>query len=733
MANNMIVLERGAHGGLKSIPLNALPEAAWRSVLGSTGDGGGVVDLYKRVPWLYRAVEIRANTMAAMPYVWTNDRGDETDKTPDLPFAVSVPALLNTIEGWLTLYGAAYLWKGLNPFGIPKELRPLHPTSIKPDISRTDGLRGFKRAAGDGSMDMTLDELAYIWLPSRDVEVGPGYAPVNAALHAAGVVGGMDGLLKMFLDNGIISPTVITVDGNAAAQEIEKLETWVQRALGGVKNAFRAIGLRSGVSVHQLATVMPDKLAMRELDEVQREKIATALGVPHSLLFSNAANYATAETDMLSFYEMTIKPDAELIEAALNEQVFARTRWTLKLKPEQIEVYQERETRKAYRVGDLYRSGIVTLNEVRLALGFERVEGGDELLPTPAAAAAAAQATAEAQAAQQAAQAAQFQRDAKNPRAERPAGKRSAPAVGIGGQRGPGGQAGAEIAKEKAAGEAKSAEIDQWERVALRRLREGKPQKSAAFKSSALADDEADWVRSRLPDATDEEAVKTLFEVAALRVNATKDEASYVRSIRALVRGLWRGVITLFDFIDGMYSAIRREYRRAFEEGLAEYGVTWDELTANQRRVLEDAINREALHITNYANAISERDQAAGGKLEPHLERADGWSGRLQSIRDMGRLVAAGDRKLKWQWNEDKEHCDDCARLNGRVYKASTWLRWNIVPGSAKLECFGMWCGCELVETDEPITRGRPPRWLLKWENKTVELDVLPEDEIEVA
>ena len=54
-------------------------------------------------------------------------------------------------------------------------------------------------------------------------------------------------------------------------------------------------------------------------------------------------------------------------------------------------------------------------------------------------------------------------------------------------------------------------------------------------------------------------------------------------------------------------------------------------------------------------------------------------------------------------------NCGDCTRLNTRVYRKSTWEKYDVYPQSPDLECTGKYCGCKFEVTDEPCTRGRPP------------------------
>jgi hypothetical protein len=85
------------------------------------------------------------------------------------------------------------------------------------------------------------------------------------------------------------------------------------------------------------------------------------------------------------------------------------------------------------------------------------------------------------------------------------------------------------------------------------------------------------------------------------------------------------------------------------------------------------------------------------------------WQNRYVGIRELGKVYACGDKKLKWVINPAKEHCADCEMLDGKVYRASTWKSSGWAPRSRVLACGGFKCGCELRQTSDPITSGKAP------------------------
>lgn len=55
-------------------------------------------------------------------------------------------------------------------------------------------------------------------------------------------------------------------------------------------------------------------------------------------------------------------------------------------------------------------------------------------------------------------------------------------------------------------------------------------------------------------------------------------------------------------------------------------------------------------------------------------------------------------------------NCASCLMYSGRVYRASTWKKYDIYPRMRSLLCRGLRCGCEFRPTAMPCTPGKPPQ-----------------------
>ena len=163
-----------------------------------------------------------------------------------------------------------------------------------------------------------------------------------------------------------------------------------------------------------------------------------------------------------------------------------------------------------------------------------------------------------------------------------------------------------------------------------------------------------------------------------------------------------------------LYPAIRRYFLLAFSEGMAECGVLPEERTEKERKALVDRIKQELSHVGAFMDAVYEGRKGSENErpLPQFFQRAEMWVSRYTELRDLGKTMACADRKMMWVWHPEKEHCDSCRRLNTKVKRASQWeaaRAQGIYPKSPALKCGGYRCGCELVLTDEPMSKGKLP------------------------
>ena len=367
------------HNGQNTKSAIAIP--AWaQQMIDNGGELNTAVDAYNKTPQLYRAVQMRANALAAMPFVL-----HKNDKLTSWIYPQQLSKLLFEMEASLLVSGAAYLLKQQPAAGGKRTvgLQVLTPSSMRVHYDqRTRETTFTQQIRNETFGPWAADRLVYMREFSFIDEVGAGIAPAKVALPAASLRIAMSEFAQGFFSSGGQPLTLLSMQGNPPPQEIERTEKFFKRTMQGVRNAWRVLAVRSEVSVTPITPAL-NTMAMEELQTVTTREIAAAFGIPLSLLTSDSANYATAVSDQRLFYENTIRARLQMYESALNEQLLKETQTTIKFTPESLSIYQEDEAERSNALVNLVNAGMA-LRDAMLILGYsvEEVTGTDATVET---------------------------------------------------------------------------------------------------------------------------------------------------------------------------------------------------------------------------------------------------------------------------------------------------------------------------------------------------------------
>lgn len=361
--------------GLKSIPIEAFPPSYWRVLEGKLDDSGPIsaTHAYRNVPVMRSAIELRAHAVSNLPYIIMQGDEDVSAKPEVVLFMRTLRPLLRKIELNLCLFGASYLLIERNRYGLNGKLRSILPMTINPIYDANEGLIGFKRVIGNKEYKLSTKDVIYFWMDNVEAEIGPGPSPAETALRSASTLYFLDTFLENFWQRGAIKATLLSVNGPTQQSEMDKLENWWKRFMSGVKNAWNTVAIRGDIKPIVVGDTLKDTVNP-DLTEQSRTDTLTAFGVPHSLVLSNAATYATANVDRLAFYENTVVPQAQMICDMLNEQLLDRANLRIVPRPDKLETYQRNELDKAQGVIQLTGSPILTVNEARDMMGYGPIQ-----------------------------------------------------------------------------------------------------------------------------------------------------------------------------------------------------------------------------------------------------------------------------------------------------------------------------------------------------------------------
>lgn len=335
-----------------------------------------VTGLYRTIPTLYRGIAIIENEVQNVPFTVFNKSGKEIDTTTDWQNVIGCMPNPRKVFGLtsqsLDRHGVAYMLKSSNRAKIAKDLKWLAPASITPIFDNNTGeLLRFKRTLGASTIEIPPEDMLYFWLSDSDVENAPPESyPLRAALQAAGVLHHLDAFINAYFQHGAIRPTMIMAKGMPNPDERERIENWWTSFMTSLKNAFKVKVFNADtIEAKQIGDGL-DQLQNQELTADQRQDVALALGVPQSILFANSANYATAQSDMRNFYNMTVIPRCEAIAEVLNDQLLKPMGYEIWPSPESLEIYQEDEAQRSAALGQMTGAGIPLLMAIDL-LGYD--------------------------------------------------------------------------------------------------------------------------------------------------------------------------------------------------------------------------------------------------------------------------------------------------------------------------------------------------------------------------
>jgi len=350
--------------GIKSLPIDAFPANVWESVLG-TATTSDIYKLYDAVPWLYRAIQTIIEAINGLP------RNEEDLEA--LPVNVQWSNFLDEVVGDYLLTGAMFCIIEDNKYGKSQELRRFHPDAMELVTDSQYGLVGFKRKLGANEIPFKRGEIGYAWIPSRENEIAIGTSPAQNALKAAGLLMAIDTYGKKYFDSGAINPTMVEIPGFEAmpAAEQERTSNIFKRMFSaGMTKAHEVFPISSETKVHALGSPMSE-LAVGELTDKKREDISTSLGIPQSLLFSSAANYATAREDNKHFYQKTVIPLARKIEGMINPYFLNHNiNIQLEFREQELDLFQADEAQRSDSLANLVNVGIPLVTALEI-LGYD--------------------------------------------------------------------------------------------------------------------------------------------------------------------------------------------------------------------------------------------------------------------------------------------------------------------------------------------------------------------------
>lgn len=339
---------------------------------------------YTLVPWLFRAVRLRAQGVSRMPF--TLERG-ETDVTDAPEFASLISGMKRRLfltEASKCLTGSAYWLKETNVYGLNLTPRFVIPGSITPYGNERDGLLYFSRSSGQVTR-LEKHQVVYFWNENFTCEYLPGLGEANVALAAASMLYALDAFTAQFFNQGAVKVTVFPVPTGTQQEEVDRLQNFLRRRLTSVRNAFRMLVMRASdkLSPVVIGSDIKDTEAP-ELTALQRDNVAAALGVPASVIDGRSSDDSNSRSEKTAFVTDTLIPECEFIAEVANEQLFAPYGIKLVFHPERLDIMQSIQLDQITAVATAVGGPVLTQDEGRDLLGYGPLNTPAPVASTPA-------------------------------------------------------------------------------------------------------------------------------------------------------------------------------------------------------------------------------------------------------------------------------------------------------------------------------------------------------------
>ena len=457
-----------------------------------------IAKAYNQVGFFRRAVDIRQNGIANMPFALVSGEteivNEQTIDNVELSLGVDVFDLIPAWSTDLDLYGAAY---GL--LLVEDELAitgqgwiRIHPSRVTPVYDNLGVIRQWQIRTFTTTATVPVERLLYIWQPNQITDRGHGEPLARAALVAAGILSFSGTFQSMFFEKGALNPTIVSVEGltKQAPTEQNRVRDTFRKLFGGLTKAHQIQVVDGKTTVNSLQQPLKD-MALTELTKGQKEEVATTLGVPFSLVVSNAANYATATQDDFNFYDKAIVPlVTEIIAKQLNKKLFKPLGFSLNYQASRLDAFQAIELQKAETLNGMLDRKVISINEYRESMGLEPIEVTEEEPPK-----------------EEIAEEPALQEQLKTMKEAVSAGippEQAAKMVGL------------EVATPATPNNETKSELKKWRKMAVKRYLEEHPEKALKFASDIIPVVLSDKIKAALATVETVDSVNTIFNDAVL-------------------------------------------------------------------------------------------------------------------------------------------------------------------------------------------------------------------------
>lgn len=327
---------------------------------------------------VFSAIRIRSENIASLPkriYKQGRDGKLQEDKHPASVVIRSSPNnYMNSFTFWeymnscLDGWGNAYAIIESDGRGYPRALHPVHPSEVI--INLTNGEKTYKVTNKDFAGVYTDGEMCHFFSLSKDGIKGINPITYNSEAIGLGIAATKYGI--SFFENGGNVKAVMETDKMMNDKAYKRLKEMK------MENHSTLI-LEDGVK-YKIVGIAPEAAQMLQTKLFSIQDISRIFNVPpHMLADLSHANYSTIEQQNILFGQYSLRPAVKLYEVELERKLFL-PKENYSVKFDLRGLMRGDSSARANFYNTMLQNGVMNRNEVRIAEGYNRMDGLDDFL-----------------------------------------------------------------------------------------------------------------------------------------------------------------------------------------------------------------------------------------------------------------------------------------------------------------------------------------------------------------
>lgn len=330
----------------------------------------------------FRGVNLIADSVAAMPLLV---KRENSDGYSDVIFNHYLYNLFDHNESQITRFemikqliwsvimrGNGYIYIYRDNTGKAKGFRWLHPDDVTIFYDKMKNVLYYQSVVVSKKRIEPVN-MIHIKLFSDDGIIGKSL--VSYANRSVTVANNTENSAANFFQSGCNLNGIIKVEGSLTPQQKQDIRDSWRDSVGTQGGGIGVLQGNMSYTPVQMTVADAQLVESRQFTVVD---IARWLGINPTLLGDlSHSSYNTLEASQNEFYIHTLMPYVTLIEEEFTNKIFVPSEKGYYINFDENSILRSDKEKQADYYSTLLDKGVLSINEVRQALGYKEIEGGD--------------------------------------------------------------------------------------------------------------------------------------------------------------------------------------------------------------------------------------------------------------------------------------------------------------------------------------------------------------------